>query len=125
MRAAFRGASTSQRSESHYALLTSWVGTTCRCGHTADTERNYAAKTAQLPAISGGFRPGLGIPLVLRIPVFLGRPDRADGRKKQTDLAEEFTFPVASGVVAGGSLMGVALVLWLNGGSILGKLFGG
>ena len=30
-------------------------------------------------------------------------------------LAEEFTFPVASGVVAGGSLMGVVLVLWANG----------
>jgi uncharacterized oligopeptide transporter (OPT) family protein len=46
-----------------------------------------------------------------------------DRRKPQ--LAEEFTFPVASGVVAGGSLMGVALVLWANGGSILSKLFGG
>jgi uncharacterized oligopeptide transporter (OPT) family protein len=40
-------------------------------------------------------------------------------------LAEEFTLPVASGVVAGGSLMGVVLVFWANGGSILGKLFGG
>jgi hypothetical protein len=33
--------------------------------------------------------------------------------------------PVASGVVAGGSLMGVVLVFWANGGSILDKLFGG
>jgi hypothetical protein len=32
---------------------------------------------------------------------------------------------VASGVMAGGSLMGVALVLWANGGSILSKLLGG
>jgi uncharacterized oligopeptide transporter (OPT) family protein len=40
-------------------------------------------------------------------------------------LAEEFTLPVASGVVAGGSLMGVVLVFWANGGSILHKLFGG
>jgi OPT family oligopeptide transporter len=40
-------------------------------------------------------------------------------------LAEEFTLPVASGVVAGGSLMGVALVFWANGGSILNKLVGG
>ncbi len=32
---------------------------------------------------------------------------------------------MASGVVAGGSLMGVVLVLWANGGSILDKLFGG
>jgi len=40
-------------------------------------------------------------------------------------LAEEFTLPVASGVVAGGSLMGVVLVFWANGGSILDKLLGG
>jgi len=40
-------------------------------------------------------------------------------------LAEEFTLPVASGVVAGGSLMGVVLVFWANGGSIFSKLFGG
>jgi uncharacterized oligopeptide transporter (OPT) family protein len=45
--------------------------------------------------------------------------------KGQPKLAEEFTMPVASGVVAGGSLMGVMLVLWANGGSILGKLLGG
>jgi uncharacterized oligopeptide transporter (OPT) family protein len=46
------------------------------------------------------------------------------GRRKPK-LAEEFTLPVASGVVAGGSLMGVVLVFWANGGSILTKLFGG
>src|SRR5262249_5505491 len=40
-------------------------------------------------------------------------------------LAEEVTLPVASGVVAGASLMGVALVFWANGGSILDKLLGG
>jgi uncharacterized oligopeptide transporter (OPT) family protein len=45
--------------------------------------------------------------------------------RRKPKLAEEFTFPVASGVIAGGSLMGVALVFWANGGSILSKLFGG
>ena len=40
-------------------------------------------------------------------------------------LAEEFTLPVAAGVVAGVSLMGVVLVFWANGGSILDKLLGG
>ena len=45
--------------------------------------------------------------------------------RRQPKLAEEFTLPVASGVVAGGSLMGVVLVFWANGGSILDKLFGG
>ena len=44
--------------------------------------------------------------------------------RRKPKLAEEFTFPVASGIVAGGSLMGVALVLWANGGSILANLLG-
>jgi hypothetical protein len=44
---------------------------------------------------------------------------------RKPKLAEEFTLPVASGVVAGGSLMGVVLVFWANGGSILNKLLGG
>jgi len=45
--------------------------------------------------------------------------------RRKPKLAEEFTLPVASGVVAGGSLMGVVLVFWANGGSILSKLLGG
>jgi putative OPT family oligopeptide transporter len=45
--------------------------------------------------------------------------------RRKPRLAEEFTLPVASGVVAGGSLMGVVLVCWANGGSILSKLLGG
>jgi putative OPT family oligopeptide transporter len=45
--------------------------------------------------------------------------------RRKPKLAEEFTLPVASGVVAGGSLMGVVLVFRANGGSILNKLLGG
>src|SRR5262245_44628390 len=45
-------------------------------------------------------------------------------QRRKPKLAEEFTLPVASGVVAGGSLMGVVLVFWANGGSILNKLLG-
>jgi putative OPT family oligopeptide transporter len=44
--------------------------------------------------------------------------------RRNPKLAKELTLPVASGVVAGGSLMGVALVFWANGGGILSKLFG-
>jgi hypothetical protein len=40
-------------------------------------------------------------------------------------MAEEFTWPVASGIIAGGSLMGVGLVLWENGPSMLRQLLGG
>jgi uncharacterized oligopeptide transporter (OPT) family protein len=44
--------------------------------------------------------------------------------RRKPKLAEEFTLPVASGVVAGGSLMGVVLAFWANGGNILNKLLG-
>jgi uncharacterized oligopeptide transporter (OPT) family protein len=45
--------------------------------------------------------------------------------KKYHKLSEEYTFPVASGVIAGESLMGVALVLWENGPTVFRKLFCG
>jgi uncharacterized oligopeptide transporter (OPT) family protein len=45
--------------------------------------------------------------------------------RQKPKLAEQFTLPVASGVVAGGSLMGVMLVFWISGGSILNTLLGG
>ncbi|HEU5071045.1 MAG TPA: OPT family oligopeptide transporter [Verrucomicrobiae bacterium] len=35
--------------------------------------------------------------------------------RKRPAIAKEFTFPVASGIIAGGSLMGVALIFWQNG----------
>ncbi|MCL4192449.1 MAG: OPT/YSL family transporter [Thermoguttaceae bacterium] len=41
--------------------------------------------------------------------------------KKQSD---EYTFPVASGVIAGGSLMGVVIIFWENGPQLLKQLFG-
>src|SRR4051812_44393491 len=56
---------------------------------------------------------------------FLGALIALAVERRNPELAKELTLPVASGVVAGGSLMGVALVFWANGGSILSKLFGG
>jgi len=44
--------------------------------------------------------------------------------KKAPRAAEEFTFPVASGIVAGGSLMGVILIFWENGPEMLRQLLG-
>jgi uncharacterized oligopeptide transporter (OPT) family protein len=40
-------------------------------------------------------------------------------KKRAAASAEEFTYPVASGVIAGGSLMGVFLIFWENGGELL------
>lgn len=40
-------------------------------------------------------------------------------KKRNAESAEEFTYPVASGVIAGGSLMGVFLIFWENGGELL------
>jgi uncharacterized oligopeptide transporter (OPT) family protein len=56
---------------------------------------------------------------------FLGALAALLVQRQRPKLAEEFTLPVASGVVAGGSLMGVVLIFWANGGSILKTLFGG
>ncbi|MEJ0091291.1 MAG: OPT family oligopeptide transporter [Limisphaerales bacterium] len=44
--------------------------------------------------------------------------------KKSPAKAEEYTFPVASGVIAGGALMGVAIIFWQNGPEMWKKFFG-
>jgi putative OPT family oligopeptide transporter len=44
---------------------------------------------------------------------------------KSPKWSEEFTFPVASGLIAGGSLMGVILIFWENGPEIFRNIFGG
>ena len=45
-------------------------------------------------------------------------------KRKSPQAADEYTFPVASGLIAGGSLMGVVLVFWENGGDMLAKFLG-
>jgi len=45
-------------------------------------------------------------------------------QKKSPAKAEEYTFPVASGVMAGGALMGVAIIFWQNGPEMWKKFFG-
>jgi len=44
--------------------------------------------------------------------------------KRHPEWAEELTFPVASGWIAGESLMGVGLVIWENGPDLVRKLLG-
>jgi uncharacterized oligopeptide transporter (OPT) family protein len=44
--------------------------------------------------------------------------------KKRPQVAKDYTFPVASGVIAGESLMGVVLVAWENGPDMIRKIFG-
>jgi uncharacterized oligopeptide transporter (OPT) family protein len=45
-------------------------------------------------------------------------------QKKYPKWSEELTFPVASGWIAGESLMGVGLVMWENGPELVRKIFG-
>ncbi|MEW5795325.1 MAG: OPT family oligopeptide transporter [Candidatus Zixiibacteriota bacterium] len=45
-------------------------------------------------------------------------------QKKNAANCEEYLFPVASGIVAGGALMGVILVFWESGADILRQFFG-
>ena len=44
--------------------------------------------------------------------------------KKYPEWSKEFLFPVASGWIAGESLLGVLLVIWENGPELVRKLFG-
>jgi putative OPT family oligopeptide transporter len=44
--------------------------------------------------------------------------------KRYPEWSEEFTFPVASGWIAGESLMGVTLVMWENGPELARRLLG-
>ena len=45
--------------------------------------------------------------------------------RRNKENADEFIFPVASGIIAGGALMGVALIFWENGPEMMRQLFSG
>lgn len=45
--------------------------------------------------------------------------------RKRPATAELYNFPVASGIIAGGSLMGVVLIFWENGPIVWRQIFGG
>ena len=55
---------------------------------------------------------------------FMGAVIAYGFHKKSPAKAKEFTFPIASGVMAGGALMGVAIIFWQNGGGMFQKFFG-
>jgi putative OPT family oligopeptide transporter len=55
---------------------------------------------------------------------FLGAVVGYTWQKRNEKQCEEYLFPVASGIVAGGALMGVVLVFWENGAEILKQLLG-
>jgi putative OPT family oligopeptide transporter len=56
---------------------------------------------------------------------FLGAVVGRIWAKRNPKQCEEYLFPVASGVIAGGALMGVVLVFWEGGREILRGLLGG
>lgn len=53
---------------------------------------------------------------------FLGAALAEGFARVRRDKAEELTYPIASGVIAGGSLMGVAIALWMSGPRALEEL---
>jgi putative OPT family oligopeptide transporter len=55
---------------------------------------------------------------------FLGALIGYGWQKRNSEQCEEYLFPVASGVVAGGALMGVILVFWESGWEILRQFLG-
>ena len=55
---------------------------------------------------------------------FLGALAAWIWEKASPKSAEEFTYPVASGIIAGGSLLGVLLIFIENGPEMIRKIFG-
>jgi uncharacterized oligopeptide transporter (OPT) family protein len=55
---------------------------------------------------------------------FLGALIGYGWQKRNSKQCEEYLFPVASGIVAGGALMGVVLVFWESGWEILQQFLG-
>jgi putative OPT family oligopeptide transporter len=46
-------------------------------------------------------------------------------QKKYPKASKEYTFPIASGIIAGESLMGVIIIFWENGPEMVEQIFGG
>jgi OPT family oligopeptide transporter len=44
-------------------------------------------------------------------------------QRQRPKQSEEFLFPIASGIIAGGALMGVVLIFWENGPEMIRQLF--
>jgi uncharacterized oligopeptide transporter (OPT) family protein len=55
---------------------------------------------------------------------FIGSVIGAWFEKAHPKASEDYTFPVASGVIAGESLMGVVIVIWQNGPEMIRKILG-
>ena len=56
---------------------------------------------------------------------FLARSSATDWRRRRPNKLRSFLFPVASGIVAGGSLMAVLVIFCDNGPQMIRQLFGG
>jgi uncharacterized oligopeptide transporter (OPT) family protein len=55
---------------------------------------------------------------------FCGALVAAGVEKRRPETAKLYNYPVAAGIIAGGSLMGVILIFWENGPLVLRQLFG-
>ena len=93
--------------------------------HRADPAPEAAARAAPAPdTVARRPRPRVDLSLVLRRAVLpRGALLAWWVERRYPQWSEEFTFPVASGWIAGESLMGVTLVMWENGPEILHRLW--
>ncbi|NMC42927.1 MAG: OPT family oligopeptide transporter [candidate division Zixibacteria bacterium] len=84
--------------------------------------RLYPTRQKWIPSAAG-----IGLAWVFQwyygLLFFLGAIIAHFWKKRNEKQCEEYLFPVASGIVAGGALMGVVLIFWENGAEILKKLF--
>jgi uncharacterized oligopeptide transporter (OPT) family protein len=83
-----------------------------------------------LPKYKGWIPSAAGLGLAFTFPwdysllFFIGAVIGLVLEKKSPKIAEDFTFPVASGIIAGEALMGVALIFLENGRQMLQQILG-
>jgi uncharacterized oligopeptide transporter (OPT) family protein len=86
--------------------------------------RLFPKKAKYIPSAAG-----IGLAWVFQwfysLLFLMGAVIGAVGAKTSPKKTEEFLFPVASGIIAGGALMGVLLVFLENGPEMMRQLFGG
>jgi uncharacterized oligopeptide transporter (OPT) family protein len=82
-----------------------------------------APKSARrwIPSATGLSIAGV-IPAFNAISMFIGALIAWTLAKRRPALDEKYTIPVSSGLIAGESLMGVAIILWMEGPALVGEL---
>lgn len=84
----------------------------------------FPKRQAYIPS-AAGLGLAWAMPFYYPLLFFIGAIIGYLYEQKSPERSKEYTFPVASGIIAGGSLMGVVLIFWENGPALFRQFFGG